>query len=125
MKILFLDDSKERQKVFQRNTIGHIVTFVSAADEAIERLEKFTFDQIWLDHDLEGEHTGREVSKYLAENADLHNKATVIVHTLNADGGKAICQDLWAGWGGYGKLWRKPFAWQDADFIAILTKENV
>ena len=124
MKILFLDDSRERQSVFRRNTIGHIVKFASSADEAIAFLEKETFDQIWLDHDLEDIYlksgsqkpTGRDVSKYLAENVDRHCRSVVVAHTLNHEGGKAMCHDL-IKTRKFRSIHLVPFGWKDVDFM--------
>ena len=131
MRILFLDDSKERQRVFQQNTIGHVVAFASTADEAIELLQADAFDQIWLDHDLEyfyvkGEprvKTGRDVVRHIVENVDRHQHSTFVIHTLNPDGGKCMAHDLRrAGLSGYGRIWRKPFAWQEKEFIESIIR---
>ena len=54
-EILFLDDSKDRHDNFKRRTIGHDVTHVWSAAEAIKELTEHNFAQVFLDHDLSEE----------------------------------------------------------------------
>lgn len=60
-KILFLDDSLVRQTSFKQLIKKHFeVDQAFSAAEAIELLEKFRYEQVFLDHDL-GEELGYEV----------------------------------------------------------------
>jgi len=57
MRILFLDDMLDRHQAFRRNRIGHDITHVETAPEAIAVLKRSEpFDIVQLDHDLAEEH---------------------------------------------------------------------
>lgn len=94
MKILFLDDMKQRRDDFRQNAIGHTVDFAITAQQAIDLLNANEYDMIYLDHDLEAEHynanndddeDGRFVARALKEMAQHYGKI-VIVHSLNPSG---------------------------------------
>ena len=94
LKILILEDDKERQKAFRQNTIGAEVVIVETPDEAILELQKIAFDWLFLDHDLGGrtqmssdEESGFKVVKWLSENTD-RIPPSVILHSLNENGRK-------------------------------------
>ena len=105
MKILILDDDQTRHKFFNRKLIGHSVTNVETAADAIKHLSEDTFDAIFLDHDLGGEifvnsfgpilNTGYAVAKWLSENPEKQPKQ-IFIHSLNpvgADNMKALLPD--------------------------------
>jgi len=92
MRVLILEDSKFRQKVFRHNLIGVIPTFVETAAECIDILNsQERFSILFLDHDLGGQEmqtgqaTGTEVAQWLHDNP---NKLPVhiIIHSLNPVG---------------------------------------
>ena len=94
MRILVLDDDKARLELFQRNLIGHLVTCVETAPEAIQQLTEQVFQVVFLDHDLggkvfqeSGEGTGWEVAKWLSENPTRKPVLTVL-HSFNEAGRK-------------------------------------
>lgn len=98
MKILFIDDSPERRKVFKSNSIGFIVDFAENADSAIELFSKNTYNLIYIDHDLEDSHydnptdqdkNGAYIAKELLKNEN-NNNSTIIIHSLNENGRKNI-----------------------------------
>ena len=96
MRILFLDDNKDRHAEFRRQSIGCVVDFVFDATSAIEKMESDKYDVIFLDHDLggpasenkiiEGAEDGFFVCKWIAENPDLYSETTIIIHSLSQFG---------------------------------------
>lgn len=109
MRILFLDDMKQRRDAFLKSAIGHTVDFAITAQEAIDHLKANEYDAIYLDHDLEEEHyhsnksdhkDGSLVARELREMKQHHGKI-VIVHSLNPGGRaniKSILQDCFDVW---------------------------
>lgn len=93
MKILILDDDMNRHIIFNRKLIGHLVTNVTTAKEAIYKLQTESFDIVFLDHDLGGEifvsssheNTGYSVAKWLSELKDRQPER-IIIHSLNPVG---------------------------------------
>lgn len=77
--------------------MGIKVCIVKEAIEAIDLLESFDWDILFLDHDLGGQvhvssedpNTGAEVARWIKNNPDKKPKL-VIVHTLNPPGQKYI-----------------------------------
>ena len=97
MKILVLDDNKDRLKQFKQKLIGHVVECAETAREAIELLEKNEpFDQIFLDHDLSGfEHqpSGKNTGYEVAEWISKHNHKRpfrIVIHSFNVQGAQNI-----------------------------------
>ena len=104
MRVLFLDDDSERHKTFARLSVGHEVTHVSTANEAISALKSHHFDLASLHHDLGGrifvdsndEETGYAVVKELtALDPDFYPRA-VIVHSYNPAGVERMLAHLGA-----------------------------
>ncbi|MCK4924312.1 MAG: hypothetical protein KAS61_05015 [Spirochaetes bacterium] len=90
MRILILEDNKERIKIF-RTHLGpkHELYFFDQVEEAKKALLSMgTFDRIYLDHDLDGRvfvdsdesNTGYQLAKYIALQKV---NAEIIIHTLN------------------------------------------
>ena len=100
-KILVLDDDDERLKIFRRNLIGHSVTLVKTAHEAIYELDRNgPFDTVCLDHDLgglinvaSGPGTGYEVAEWLSQNPDKQ-PTQIIIHSFNEPGRKRMMAAL-------------------------------
>lgn len=103
MKILILEDDNDRFKSMKRGLIGHSVTRVVKADDAIKKIDTGKYDVIMLDHDLADEHyeyyvecfghrerkfkeaTGMKVVDWLAEDrVRRHLCRYIIIHSLNA-----------------------------------------
>jgi len=89
MKILVLDDNHRRLNKFRQKFIGHIVECVETAPMAIRYLSETLYDQVYLDHDLDGKvmlesgpGTGWEVAKWLEEHPDRKPKA-IFIHSFN------------------------------------------
>lgn len=96
MRILVLDDSSERLKIFRQNFTGHIVDCVKTAREAIQKLSTEEWDGIFLDHDLgdkvmvaSGPGTGYEVAEWLSANPDKQPKM-IFIHSFNTVGAKRM-----------------------------------
>jgi Response regulator receiver domain. len=94
MRILVLDDSKERLQAFQRKLIGHNVVTIMTASEAIQELENSFFDYVFLDHDLSdqqmvpsGPGTGYEVAQWLAEHVEKQ-PLNIVIHSFNPVGAR-------------------------------------
>lgn len=92
MKILILEDDKERLASFRRELIGHEVFYTDMADTAIKQLEENEWDFLFLDHDLGGEvfvtrikNTGYEVAIWLEEHPE-RKPSTIYLHSLNPNG---------------------------------------
>jgi hypothetical protein len=120
MKILFLDDAIERYFSFLRNNIGAEITWVPSAMIAIERLKEEAYDLVFLDHDLNEEHyltypdyiyegTGKEVVKYIIDNARKFSKTKFYCHSLNFGGRNSMINSLRAA--GL-KAVDAPWAWE-------------
>ena len=89
MKILILEDDKDRHRLFIRNLANHDIVIVTKTQEAIDLLQNSSWDVIYLDHDLDGQvyvesgpGTGYEVAEWLSKNLD-RKPQIVIVHTFN------------------------------------------
>ena len=118
MRILIVEDSKERQKQFEANLYTHDITIVETVEDAIKKLSNvIRWDVLFLDHDLGGQvyvpsdnkDTGYQVAKFLSDNKQ-YLPYNIIVHSLNYEGAKNILSLLKE------QAMHIPFAW---------TKENL
>ncbi len=95
LRILFLDDSVDRHRVFARNAVGCQVDPAYTAQQAIDLLSQneVYYDLVFLDHDLGGPESeglllddvadGRFVTRWIEANASRFGPTTFIVHSLN------------------------------------------
>jgi len=96
MKILIVEDDKQRIRWFRENLIEHSVDIVETAASGIFLCQTKKYDFICLDHDLggeiyvpsENENTGYQVSKAIVNS--LNSETPVIVHSHNPSGAKNI-----------------------------------
>jgi len=100
MNILILEDDKERHKAFLNNLNVASVVIVDTAKEAIQKLSKYSWDYLFLDHDLGGQQmvesgpgTGYEVALWLEQNPDKQ-PAKIIIHSFNPTGALKMKQAL-------------------------------
>ncbi len=100
MDILILEDDKERHKAFLKSLIGANVVIVETAREAITKLSNYSWDYLFLDHDLGGKQmcasgleTGYEVSKWLEQNPDKQ-PPNIIIHSFNPIGAENMKKAL-------------------------------
>lgn len=99
MKILFLDDDAERNRVLKTNTTK-LYTWVKTASECIEALKNEDWDLVLLDHDLGGqqfvdsnrEDTGMEVVRWISENKPKIKH--VFVHSYNSGAADTMVKSL-------------------------------
>jgi len=96
MRILVLDDSSERLKIFRQNLIGHMVDCVKTAREAIDLLSKVEYEIVFLDHDLgdrvmvaSGPGTGYEVAEWLSAHPDKQPRM-IFIHSFNPAGAQRM-----------------------------------
>ena len=99
-RILILEDLPDRIEVFL-SKLAHcgLVVVVSSVIDAIEALSAFTFDCIFLDHDLDGRNgvptddpnCGTRVAEFIS----IKNiETTVIIQSLNPHGAQSMKQLL-------------------------------
>jgi CheY-like chemotaxis protein len=96
IKILIVEDDKQRIRWFKENLIGNSLDIVETAASGIFLCETKKYDVIFLDHDLggeiyvpsENENTGYQVSKAIANS--INSKTPIIVHSHNLSGAKNI-----------------------------------
>lgn len=94
MKILFLDDDKNRVSRFKEVVPGHEIVFVETPEEANHALERRSrFDIVSLDHDLYGkvyqpsdEKSGFAVCQFLRKMSADALPLQVICHSYNEQG---------------------------------------
>ena len=123
MKILFLDDQPSRFEVFQRALqTDCAVDFAETYDEAVYFANKYDYDVMFLDHDLnendyqvdgvvQQSKNGSKFAMFLVEN-DIKCR-TVVLHSLNEYGRLNMLSIL------KGRVtdtvFNAPFGWQDAE----------
>jgi len=104
MKILIVEDNMNRVDYFLKKMFPNTLIICSTAKDAISILElQKDFDEIWLDHDLDGFNyqndetckscllCGCTVSRFIASN-NIKNK--VIIHSQNYYGSNSMKQIL-------------------------------
>lgn len=104
MKILFLDDDKDRHRKFKMNRIGMDITAVWTYADACVALTKTIFDEAYLDHDLSemaaagmpapGEKTGTHVAEFIASLPEEKRPKRIIIHSFNDDGRRRMARIL-------------------------------
>ena len=104
--VLFLDDSPERAALaYQRmpEEKRNRTIWAQTAQEAIDVLNEYELDEVYLDHDLGGtkfqdtraENCGMEVVRFLEKNLTAKHKETkFIVHSHNIPAGKRMTERL-------------------------------
>jgi CheY-like chemotaxis protein len=92
MRIVVLEDNKERQACFKRGLIGYTALITDTARDCIKALQNEDWDAVFLDHDLyqqayvpSGPGTGYEVAEWLSLNRN-RMPARVYVHSFNDNG---------------------------------------
>lgn len=96
ISVFLLDDDRRRHRWFEKRFAGDELDIAETVEEARDFLLKYSYDAIFLDHDLLPEHyetnehddygrTGYAIAEFLHENPKVQRAATIIVHTRNAD----------------------------------------
>jgi CheY-like chemotaxis protein len=105
ISVFVLDDDKRRHRWFQKRFRGDEIELAETVEEAKEMLQLYSYDALFLDHDLLPHHyesndhndsvnTGFEIARWLNENPELQRAATIIVHTRNADAAIGMVETL-------------------------------
>lgn len=104
MRILFLDDDKERHRRFTMNRIGMNITQAWSHAEACRLLDETVFDVAYLDHDLSelasagmpaaDEKTGTHVAEHIAAMPPEQRPRAVVIHSFNDYGRKRMAHIL-------------------------------
>lgn len=105
LRVFLLDDDTLRHEWFARRFSGDLLDVAEEPVRAIELLSAYTYDAVFLDHDLlphhyrhqgepDDEHTGYAVAAWLAANPRAQGAATIIAHTRNADGAMRMVELL-------------------------------
>jgi hypothetical protein len=92
LRILFLDDDPKRATQFKEKHSLDNVIWVKTADECIAQLKENNWDEVHLDHDLEGKvfvnpaysNTGSGVVRWITENEKVPHSIKFIIHSLNS-----------------------------------------
>jgi len=93
MRILVLEDDPSRVKKIKQELVGFVVDFSDNVSDAINLIETYQYDLMFLDHDLGGkqmvnssqEGTGYQFAKAIAISR-LNKGTTVIIHSCNPAG---------------------------------------
>ena len=105
MKILFLDDNKERHAAYRRMSIGDDVDYAFTAKQAVSFLKtaETPYDVASLDHDLDEyatmgqtprDLTGQYVAKYISKMPPEKLPKKIIIHSFNNAGSLAMMNIL-------------------------------
>ena len=99
MRVLILDDAPERHMAFAERLLGEEVTHVYLHESAVAVLKvEFSFDRVYLDHDLGTTATGYDTAKFIAVELPKEKRPRlVVVHTNNPIGGDRMLRILQDG----------------------------
>jgi CheY-like chemotaxis protein len=100
MKILILEDSTERVRVFKSLLAEHELFIFDKVKEAKGFLEKNDVEVLLLDHDLDDkimvnsndENTGYQFAKYIKQSGKKFEQ--IIIHSLNPIGSTMMEEEL-------------------------------
>jgi CheY-like chemotaxis protein len=113
-RFLFLDDDPRRHNAFSKmcQEFGVTACMVSTVTQAISALNTWSFDCIFLDHDLDitdPEETGQAVAEFIALHLAFDwRPSAVVIHSHNPEGAirmEQILQD-----GNFHNVKRLPFS---------------
>lgn len=90
-RILVVEDNASRVCLFKKLLSEYKVDFCDSADQSIELLKQYSYDVIFLDHDLGNReyvdsndaNTGYQVAKFIESNS-IESK--IFIHSLNPVG---------------------------------------
>ena len=104
IKVFLLDDDNRRHKWFEVRFKGDFLHVAKDVSQAQKLLSEYSYDAIFLDHDLHPEHyssfdhdderTGYAIAAWLASNPELQRGSTILVHTRNADGAMRMVEEM-------------------------------
>jgi hypothetical protein len=105
MRVLFVDDSSQRQERFKRSRIGSVLVQAFTYDQAVRALvENPVFDEAHLDHDLSDaaaagkpapdEKTGTDIARFICTLPADKRPRALILHSYNFAGRTRMAQIL-------------------------------
>ncbi|MGI8733780.1 MAG: cyclic-phosphate processing receiver domain-containing protein [Pyrinomonadaceae bacterium] len=104
IRVFLLDDDSRRHKWFAVRFKGDFLHVAKDVAQAQKLLSEYSYDAIFLDHDLHPEHyssfdhdderTGYAIAAWLAANSELQRGSTILVHTRNADGAMRMVEEM-------------------------------
>lgn len=99
MRVLIVDDEQARHDAFKRRYTGCELVHARNYAEARDAMAGERFDVMQLDHDLQDyrlvdgvmcERTGQDVAKLVASLPPAKHPGTVILHSWNPEGARAM-----------------------------------
>jgi CheY-like chemotaxis protein len=103
-RVLIVEDDESRCEWFRHRLAHCELDETCSVEEAIDWLGVREYELILLDHDLrdehyfsderDDEHTGYAVAAWLAAHPSAHQRATVVVHSLNYAGARRMVELL-------------------------------
>lgn len=104
MKVLVLDDSRQKQFKDRLSAVGLTdVTFVTTSDECISMLEAHSYNIIFLDYDLtymeidrpSSDNSGAVVARWLSEHRmNSNHQARIVIHAVDPYGSEYMKEFL-------------------------------
>jgi len=104
IRVFLLEDDKRRHQWFVKRFAGDEIDIADTVQAGRELLSKYSYDALFLDHDLHPEHynaastdderTGYAIASWLAANPELQRASTIFVHTRNAEGAMRMVGQL-------------------------------
>jgi len=104
IRVFLLDDDERRHRWFTTRFKGDLIHIADNVNDAQRMLSEFSYDAIFLDHDLHPEHyntdstdderTGYAIAAWLCSKPELQRASTILVHTRNADGAMRMVGEL-------------------------------
>ena len=104
IRVFLLEDDKRRHQWFVKRFAGDEIDIADTVQAGRELLSKYSYDALFLDHDLHPEHynaastdderTGYAIASWLAANPELQRASTIFVHTRNAEGAMRMVGEL-------------------------------
>ncbi len=86
MRILILEDDRERSKWFMKTFVADDLTFTKRVPQALSCLRGSSYDLIFLDRDLgQPKENGEDVS-WVMKQEKLATDATIVIHSVNTYG---------------------------------------
>ena len=92
LRVLLVEDTKERQQILTSLYKKHAWILVNTGERAVTLLNAYDFDIVSLDYNLGGQLNGADVAKVLKYSGN--KSVRVIVRSLNPRGAKAISSFL-------------------------------
>lgn len=94
MKILIVDDENYRHEGFKKKLEGSDLYHAYTYNEAVKFLQKYTFKEVYLDHDLGLGKNGNDVAQFITKLQAFKQPKKVFIHSWNPVGADNIYNTL-------------------------------